>query len=260
MANRKYTDAHIEFLRVGYKKMTVEKLAEKFNREFEMNCSLCAIKAILNKRKIKCGRAPSERFVQRQRIYTDKMIDFLRINFKTLAIRDLTAAFNKKFCMDKTHTQIRALLSRKGIKANRTGHFASNYVPWNTGTKGLTTANKTSFKAGHKPKNTKPIGYERVDKDGYLKVKVSEESPQFKFKHIVVYEKHYGPIPDGCCVIFKDSDIRNFDPENLTIVSRPELLQMNRNKYASQPGELKSTVLALSKLQVKTYEKIKETS
>jgi hypothetical protein len=258
MANRKYTDAHIEFLRVGYKKMTVEKLAEKFNREFGMNCSLCAIKTILNKRKIKCGRAPSERFVQRQRIYTDKMIDFLRINFKTLAILDLTAAFNKEFGMNKTPTQIHAVMNRKKIRANRTGHFSKNHVPWNTGTKGLTSANKTSFKAGHKPKNTKPIGYERVDKDGYLKVKVSEESPQFKFKHIVVYENHYGPVPEGFCVIFKDSDIRNFDPKNLAAISRKELLQLNRNQYKKQPDALKPSVFALSKLQSGIYEKIKE--
>jgi hypothetical protein len=214
----------------------------------------------MHKNGIRCGRKHAERFIESKKVYTDEHLAWLKEHFKTMAIKELTAAFNAEFGMNKTAIAIHGILNRKKIRANRDSRFKPGNKPWNTGTKGATSANKTSFKPGQKPKNTKPIGSERIDKDRYVMVKVSEESPQFRYKHIVIYEKYYGPVPDGYCVIFKDSDIRNFDPENLCVVSRPELLQMNRNKYASQPGELKSTVLALSKLQVKTYEKIKEKS
>jgi len=256
MAARKhYTVAHMDYLRDGYKKMTIEALTVAFNREFGLQKTVSAIRTILHKNKIKCGRKHTERLTKHHRVYTDEHLAWLRQNYKIMGITELTAAFNKEFGMNKTVVQLHGVLNRKKIRANRNARFKSGHRPWNTGTKGATSANKTSFKAGHLPKNTKPVGYERVDKEGYIKSKVSETSPQFEYKHIVIYEQHFGPVPEDHCVIFKDSNIRNFDPSNLDIVSRAELLQMNRNKYKKQPVELKPTVLALSRLQTLYYAK-----
>src|SRR6056297_3095042 len=240
-AKKQYTVAHLEYLRDGYKKMTIEDLTIAFNREFGLQKTVAAIRTVLHKNKIKCGRKHAQRLIKYHRVYTDEQLAWLRQNSKTMRINELTAAFNKEFGMNKTVVQLHGILSRKKIRANRDARYKPGNKPWNTGTKGATSANKTSFKPGYKPKNTKHIGYERVDKEGYIKVKVSETSPQFKYKQIVVYEQHCGPVPEDHRVIFKDSNIRNFDPSNLDIVSRAELLQMNRNKYKKQPVELKPT-------------------
>lgn len=258
--NKAYTKEQLDFLRTGYKSMTVENLTREFNTEFNENKTVVAIKAILYKNGIKCGRAYGERLIPRYRIYSDDHLDFLREGFKTQEISELTKAFNDHFGMDKTVVQIHGLMSRKGIRANRTGHFAPGHKSWNAGTKGKTKRNKTSFKPGQLPPRTKPIGYERIGKDGYMEVKVSNTYPFFQYKHVKIYIENYGPVPKGHCVIFKNSDNRNFAPENLEAVSRAELLKLNQNGYKKHHPDLKPAVLALSKLQVKTKERSKESA
>ncbi len=73
-------------------------------------------------------------------------------------------------------------------------------------------------------------------------------------KHNVIWEKENGAIPKGSVVIFLDSDVNNFDPSNMALATRAELLQMNRNKYKQVPGELKPAVLALSRLESKIHQ------
>lgn len=256
--NKAYTKEQLDFLRVGYKSMTIKKLTQAFNSEFNEDKTVIAIKSIMYKYKIKCGRGDGERFLPRYRIYSDEHLDFLRENFKTQEISELTKAFNAHFGMNKTVVQIHGLMSRKGIRANRKDHFAPGWKPWNTSTKGKVKKNKTSFKPGQLPPRTKPIGYERESKDGYIEIKVSNTYPFFQYKHIKIYTENFGSVPIGHCVIFKDSDNRNFDPANLEAVSRAELLKLNRNGYKKQPAELKPSVLALSKLQVGISKKRKD--
>lgn len=256
--NKSYTKDQLEFLRIGYQSMTVEDLTKAFNIEFYENKTITAIKSILYKNGIKCGRAYGERLIPRYRIYSDEHLDFLREGFKTQEISELTRSFNAHFGMNKTTQELHALMGRKKIRANRTGHFAPGHKPWNYGTKGKTKRNKTSFKPGQMPPRTKPIGYERIGKDGYIEVKVSNTYPFFQPKHVKIYIEKYGHVPKGHCVIFKDSDIRNFDPYNLDAISRLELLKLNRNGYKKQPKEIKPAILTLSKLQAKVSDRKKE--
>ena len=51
-----------------------------------------------------------------------------------------------KFNLDYTKTQIAAAIKRYGLNTGRTGKFEKGHVPFNKGTKGLTSANSTSFK------------------------------------------------------------------------------------------------------------------
>jgi hypothetical protein len=100
---------------------------------------------------------------------------------------------------------------------------------------------KTTFKKGTVPPNHKPVGYERIDKkDGYVYVKVKEGLKGFRLKHRVAYEQHFGAIPKGCNVEFKDRDKRNFDPSNLVLRSRSE--NMKLNSYHNYPTEIASTI------------------
>lgn len=86
----------------------------------------------------------------------------------------------------------------------------------------------THFKKGAIPKNHRPVGSTRVDsKDGYLLVKVREGIKQWKLKHRLLYEEHFGPIPKGYNVEFKDRNRQNFDPQNLILRTRKQNMLIN---------------------------------
>ena len=60
-----------------------------------------------------------------------------------------------------------------------------------------------------------------------------------------------GPIPRGKVVSFRDGDPLNFDPDNLILLSRSEMMALNINGYLLSHDDLKPNILALSKLQAK---------
>ena len=182
-------------------------------------------------------------------------------------IHGLTKAFNALFGTDRTWQQTKMFVSNRGIASGRTGRFEKGHMPWNNGSKGygLTGANKRSFKKGNVPANRKPLGTERIDsEDGYILIKVAEKDPntgfptRYKHKHVHIWEQANGPVPKGMVVVFKDSDKINCEPENLILISRAELLNLNRHDYKHIPAELKPNVLVLAKLQVKTWGKEKQ--
>jgi len=183
-----------------------------------------------------------------------------------MKVSDLTRAFNKRFGAAKTEGQIRATLRNHNFKCGRTGRFPNGHTPWNAGTKGqgLTGPNPGSFKKGNAPANLKPLGSERVcPKDGFILIKIAERNPytgfptRYKHKHVYIWEQANGPVPKGMVVAFIDSDKTRCEEDNLMLISRAELLQLNRQGYKDMPGELKASLLALTKLQVKTWAKEK---
>ena len=162
-----------------------------------------------------------------------------------------------------TCEQIRTAVHNRGIISGLTGWFEKGHKSWNKGTKGLTSANKTSFKKGSVPPNRKPVGSERIcSKDGYVLIKIKEQNPytgfptRYKHKQVHIWEQENGPVLDGFVVGFRDGDKENIEPENLMLLSRAELLRLNQHGYKNAPDELKPSILALTKLEVKTFSKI----
>lgn len=261
-----YTPRQLSFLREFYRFMKVEDLTDAFNLVYGMRKSGRAIRSALKNHRITCGRKHSERFIRRLRIYTEEQVQFLRENYAGRVVAELTELFNSRFGTSMTVQQIKSAVHNRHITCGRTGQFEKGHLPWNTGTKGqgLTGRNKTSFRVGNVPANRKPLGSERLGKDGYVEIKVAERNPytgfptRYKQKHVHIWEQLHGPAPKGFAVVFADSDNRNFDPSNLVLVSRAELLELNRQKYREAPADLKPSVLALAKLQVKTRAKEKE--
>lgn len=254
----KYTEEHIEFLRTGYLSMNTRSLTLAFNEHFGMDKTEVAIKSALKNHSILCGRHQKDRLISRLRIYTPEHAQFLRDNYTGRSIAELTAKFNDKFRSDKTRQQIKTFVHNRGITSGRTGCFERGHKPWNTGTKGMTGANARSFKKGNVPANRKQIGSERIcPKDGFVLIKVIERDPhtgfptRYKHKHVHIWERDNGPVPKGMVVAFRDSDRTNIEPENLMLISRAELLRLNKHDYKNTPEELKPSVLAMTKLEVK---------
>nr|DAY42625.1 MAG TPA: HNH endonuclease [Caudoviricetes sp.] len=191
--------------------------------------------------------------------YTAEMIEFLREVTSGKTYKEITELFNKKFNLDVTAQKMKSLLSRKKINTGTRGClYKKGKVPWNKGKKGYMGANRTSFKKGHKPKNWRPVGSERVDKDGYTLTKIAEPK-KWALKHRVIWgEHHKNKVPKGSVIIFADGDRSNFSIENLICVSRNELRVLNKCSLIKNDVELTKTGLNVAKIRIKLAELKKE--
>ena len=70
----------------------------------------------------------------------------------------------------------------------------------------------------------------------------------WELKHRAVWEKEYGKIPNNHIIIFLDGDKLNCSIENLMLVSRSELLILNRNKMLTDDAVMNHTAAILAKL------------
>lgn len=114
----------------------------------------------------------------------------------------------------------------------------------------------TCFKKGNMPHNCEalPVGVERVNRDGYVMVKVAMRkshegcNDNWKAKHRMVYEQNHGSIPEGCQIVFADGDKRNFDPDNLIAVPRGVWSTIKRLGFQYGDAESLQTAMALARL------------
>ena len=142
---------------------------------------------------------------------------------------------------------------RQSDATGRTGRFEKGRVPFNKGTKGLTSANRTSFKKGNIPHTYSPIGSEAITRDGYTIVKVSDQgtrNQRWRPKHRLIWEKHHGPVPDGHAIVFGDGDKTNLSIDNLILVTRAQLSVMNTKKLIKNDAELTQAGANIAQLMV----------
>lgn len=141
---------------------------------------------------------------------------------------------NEKFKLDLTLNQIKGL---KGVCA-----------------KG---SEKTWFKKGHEPVNHREVGSERITKDGYVEIKIAEPD-KWRLKHLAIWEQQNGPIPPKHALIFADGDKTNISIDNLLLVTREQLLTMNRNKLIKNNLEATKTGVLIAKVLIKANERRKK--
>ena len=184
-------------------------------------------------------------------IWSDEEKQYLAEITPGRGYKEIQSMMSCKFGFDYTHHQIKGAITRNKLNTGRTGRFEKGRATWNKGTKGLTKANVTSFKKGQKPHNYKPLGSERITKDGYCEIKVSDTGRRWRPKHVLIYEKHHGKVPKGSAVIFLDGDKRNFDIDNLYLVTRSQLAMLNKNSLIQKDAELTKTAINVVDLMKK---------
>jgi hypothetical protein len=101
----------------------------------------------------------------------------------------------------------------------------------------------TQFKKGQMPHNHKNVGYERVNVEGYVEVKIAEPKT-FKLKHRLVWEQKYGTIPHGYNVQFKDGNRQNCHIDNLYLISRADQLKTENSFMARYPKDVQLAIQA----------------
>ena len=182
-----------------------------------------------------------------QHKWTDEEKEYLASIVKGSTYKEITKQMNDKFEYDFSEEQIKGMMYRNKLTTGTGGYFKKGSTPWNKGLKGYMGANKTSFKKGTIPPNQVPIGTESITKGGYIKVKVGEPN-KWKLKQRYIYEQHYGEIPKDYNVIFADKNIRNFDINNLLLVSKAEMLILNNNKLIFEDKELTKVGVNIAKV------------
>ena len=197
------------------------------------------------------GRTKGVKNKKPQHKWSEEEKQYLASIVKGKTYKELLALMNEKFDYEFSSQQIESALRRYNLKTGNTGQFKKYQEPWNKGLKGYIGANKTSFKKGTIPPNYKPVGTERFAKDGYIEVKVKDPNV-WELKHRYIYKKHHGEIPNGYNVIFADKNISNFDIDNLILVSKAEMLILNKNKIIFEDKDFTKVVVNIAKLINKT--------
>lgn len=174
---------------------------------------------------------------------------------------EIQQLMNKKFNLNLRLNQIKGAISRYKLNTGLTGRFSKNHIPFNKGKNGkeyltekaLEGMKKTQFKLGQTPVNHRILGSERINVDGYIEIKTAEPN-KWRLKHQVVWEENNGSIPKGYAVIFGDRNKNNLDINNLILVSRKQLLTLNRYKLIHADVDLTKTGVVIADV----YNKISE--
>lgn len=238
MAKNLWTDQEIELIKEFYPVLTTSELVRKFT-----NRSIYSIKC----KAAMLGVAKAIGHGGKKKWNSDEL-EYIRIHYPNTSNDELMKRFE---CSEKSlYTAANLLKVRKtkeyksttfGEILKNAGHssrFKPGQVAFNKGKKWhefmLPEAQAKSrakcFKKGNIPHNTNEIGHQRITKDGYIEIKVSdnvESKYNYKLKHRLVWEEYHGEIPKNHQVRFIDGDKTNFNIENLKLLSLADSLVIN---------------------------------
>lgn len=147
---------------------------------------------------------------------------------------------------------------RRGAKVGASHRFPKGHVPANKGLRrpgwGPGRMKETQFRKGVRQGIAvlvyKPIGTERISKDGYLERKVNDDLPlqrRWRAVHLIEWEKANGPLPRGFAVSFVNGDKTDRRLENYTPISRADLCR--RNSIHNLPPAIKGAITMLGALK-----------
>ena len=188
--------------------------------------------------------------------YSKEELDFIRKIAPGRHYREIVKLFNKKFERQINTKKLKYTLRNHNISTGLSGRFEKGITPHNKGKKYPGTGNKTTFRKGATPHNKMKVGEDTITTDGYVKTKIAEPDV-WEYKHKLIWIKAHGPIPERHSIIFADGNKLNLSIDNLLLVSKAELLMLNRRKLISENSEITKTGLNTVKVMNKIY-KIKK--
>lgn len=145
---------------------------------------------------------------------------------------------------------------RRGDNIGAEFRFKKGNQSWNKGLKGWSApgTEATQFKPGQvngrAAQLLRPLGSERISKDGIRQRKIKMDGPpqaRWKSVHEIIWEEHNGARPAGFLVVFKDRNRDNLSIDNLELITRAE--NCRRNSIHRYPPELKAAIRKLAKLK-----------
>lgn len=245
-----------------YPTTKTHKIVSEFEKRFGWSLSESSISSWANSRDLKK--------VER---WTDEVKAYLREIVPGRSHREISALMSERFGTYFDADKVKGAINRYHLNTGRTGFFEKGDEPANKGKswdeQGLPEEVRermrtTCFKPGSIPSNHRPVGSERIGKDGYVWTKVRDTfDPSgygdwrdlWKPKHRAVWERENGPLPEGMIVVFVDGDIHNFDPDNLMAMTKANHMVICHQGIAYADRDSCEAALAIAQLQQKVYEK-----
>jgi hypothetical protein len=123
---------------------------------------------------------------------------------------------------------------RRGDNIGAQSRFPKGHVPANKGLRRPGYApgrmKETQFQKGVRQgvavRLYKPVGTERISKDGYLERKANDDMPlqsRWRAVHLIEWEKANGPLPKGYAICFVNGDKTDRRLDNYGLISRGDL-------------------------------------
>lgn len=213
--------------------------------------------------------------------WTEYETELMRTHYANLTMQELIALLGRNdrqiygkahlMGLTKSHEYLEADARRRDkalAESGKASRFSKGAPAWNKGTHYQAGGRSAEFQfkkgqmAGGAVKRLKPLGAERLSKEGFLQRKVRMDGVGFKrwkAVHEILWEESHGPRPSGHVVAFKDGNRENVTLENLELIDRAELLRRNsiHNRYTP---EVIRVIHAVSRVKKKIKEKINEKS
>ena len=155
---------------------------------------------------------------------TSEQRQWFRENCRGRNYQQIAEAFTERFDIEMSAVRVKSFMQRNHLRTGLPQRFQLGHIPYNKGKHMKPPPNV--FKPGNIPHNHLPVGTERVQKHGYLYVKIAEPNI-WRPKSVLFYEAAFGPVPEGHHVVFADRDIRNFNIWNLIAVPMGEMSTIN---------------------------------
>lgn len=255
----KYTSEIRHFIANNVKGTTTRDLVKIVNEKFGTDFTESKMKDYKTNHKLKSGTPVGMPAGSPTSLYPEEIKEFINQNCIGVGPKDMASLLNKTFGTNYTIMQMKSYYGNHNIDSGLDGQFQAGHTPANKGTKGLYNVggNKTSFKPGQRPLNYKPVGYERVDREGYTLVKVQDDGPwpkRWRHKHKVIWEQVNGPIPKGHVVLFADQNRQNVDLDNLILIPQSKLSTLNKKGLLHSDADLTRTGIIMADI----YQKISE--
>lgn len=201
------------------------------------------------------------------KLFTPEIANFIKAHVKGTHNATLCEMVNKEFNTNFNKTQIANFKCRNNLSSGLDGYFKKGQTPHNKGLKwsdwmskeAQAKSSKTHFKKGDHSfqkadHNHKDVGSERIGKNGYIFVKIAEPNKR-KLKHRYIYEQNYGKVPKDYICIFLDGNIRNFNPNNLGIITKRENFIINKEKLRYNNADLTKCGVNIARLIIKIKER-----
>ena len=169
---------------------------------------------------------------------------------------EIRKAFNDRFEITLTESQIENFKTRYGIKSGTHGGcFRKSNVPHNKGKKMSPDIYKkikhTMFKKEHIPTNHREVGSERVNVDGYVELKVAEPN-KWMLKQRKLYEDYHNEkLTSNDVIIFLDNNKFNFDKDNLIKLTRAELIRFNQDHLYCGDKDITKVAVSIAKIKAR---------
>lgn len=246
---------HKIYIRGNYLKCSTRQMAELFG------CSRSIVQKYMKKAKLKPSAEIIKQFkinaMKGKTLFDAEMDKFLIKNYLKIPLKPIAVELGvSPGCVYSRMGQLGLKVPAEIIEQRKKiGQFKSGHVPFTAGKKrtdyatpeGIAKMQKTQFKKGRKPHNTKDgTGHIVIRKDNktnkpYKYVKLADGD--WQLLHRVNYEKKNGPIPPGHVIRFKDGNTLNCeDVDNLMCITMAENCVINTEEYQNYPEPLKKAI------------------